>query len=69
MSWNIPNDDAKSTVVKEGKAIMRNFRHKLVSKYAKKGLSPFEDHKHMDRSKWDSFVSKAQSEKFQVFFN
>ncbi|KAK1419513.1 hypothetical protein QVD17_28685 [Tagetes erecta] len=34
-------------------------------KYAKKGISPFEDHKHLDRSKWDSFVSKVQSEDFE----
>ncbi|KAI3814847.1 hypothetical protein L1987_14493 [Smallanthus sonchifolius] len=63
--WNIPNDDAKSTIIKLGKVAMRNFRYTLVSKYAKKDKSPIKEYEDLDMSHWDSFVSKALSEDFE----
>ncbi|KAI3717721.1 hypothetical protein L1987_69505 [Smallanthus sonchifolius] len=63
--WNIPNDDAKSTIIKLGKVVMRNFRYTLVNKYAKKDKSPIKEYKDLDTSHWDSFVSKALSEDFE----
>ncbi|KAI3794420.1 hypothetical protein L1987_37051 [Smallanthus sonchifolius] len=61
----IPNDDAKSTIIKQGKVAMRNFRYTLVNKYAKKNKSPIEEYEDLDMSHWDSFVSKALSEEFE----
>ncbi|KAI3742329.1 hypothetical protein L1987_60009 [Smallanthus sonchifolius] len=63
--WKIPNDDAKSTIIKQGKVAMRNFRYTLVNKYAKKNKSPIEEYEDLDMSHWDSFVSKALSEEFE----
>ncbi|KAI3829930.1 hypothetical protein L1987_04062 [Smallanthus sonchifolius] len=63
--WNIPNDDAKSTIIKLGKVAMRNFRCTLVNKYAKKDKSPIKEYEDLDMSHWDSFVSKALSEDYE----
>ncbi|KAI3818137.1 hypothetical protein L1987_11940 [Smallanthus sonchifolius] len=63
--WNIPNDDAKSTIIKLGKVAMRNFRYTLVNKYTKKDKSPIKEYEDLDMSHWDSFVSKALSEDFE----
>ncbi|KAI3756526.1 hypothetical protein L1987_56347 [Smallanthus sonchifolius] len=63
--WNIPNDDAKSTIIKLEKVAMRNFRYTFVNKYAKKDKSPIKEYEDLDMSHWDSFVSKALSEDFE----
>ncbi|KAK9078276.1 hypothetical protein SSX86_002333 [Deinandra increscens subsp. villosa] len=66
ISWKIPNDNAKGTVLKEGKAMMRSFRHTLLKKYVKKNKTPFEDYEYLKKRHWESFVATASSDEFEV---
>ncbi|KAF5776698.1 putative Ulp1 protease family catalytic domain, papain-like cysteine peptidase superfamily [Helianthus annuus] len=64
-TWKIPNDNAKETVIQQGKDSMRNFRCTLTNGYARKDKSPFEMYAFMDRSHWDDFVLKVKSKAFK----
>ncbi|KAJ0829032.1 hypothetical protein HanLR1_Chr00c0049g0699071 [Helianthus annuus] len=64
-TWKIPNDNAKETVITQGKDSMRNFRCTLTNGYARKDKSPFEMYAFMDRSHWVDFVLKVKSKAFK----
>ncbi|KAJ0692817.1 putative papain-like cysteine peptidase superfamily [Helianthus annuus] len=64
-TWKIPNDNAKETVIQQGKDSMRNFRCTLTNGYARKDKSPFEMYAFMDISHWVDFVLKVKSKAFK----
>ncbi|KAI3830226.1 hypothetical protein L1987_04360 [Smallanthus sonchifolius] len=65
IAFKIPDDHAKKTTLKKGKAIMRNFRSILVNKYVKKNKTPFNDYEGLEQKYWDSFVAKALTEEYE----
>ncbi|GJT08302.1 RNA-directed DNA polymerase, eukaryota, reverse transcriptase zinc-binding domain protein [Tanacetum coccineum] len=63
-TWNIPNDNAKSTQLRIANDLFRKFKNNLVTNYVKKNKLPFEDYKFLDDRDWEDFVASKKSKVF-----